>query len=272
MNSLKRKKIMVIGVGNMGEALIRGMLRLTKISRVNLIGLDIDAKKLDSKARKFGFRKANGFSDIKKADVIILAVKPQNMEELMSNIRGYLSEKKLLISVVAGITTRWIEKKVGKKIPVIRSMLNTPALIGEGMIVVARGTYAQRNHEFLAESLLSCSGKVISLAEKHMNSVTAVSGSGPAYVFYLAEAMIEAGISLGLDRRTSTVLTQQTLVGASRLLLCSKDSPEVLRKKVTSPGGTTEAALKWLEENLVKVNLIKAIHRAKTRGDELIKK
>jgi len=271
MNALNKKNVLVIGTGTMGEAVLQGILRQKTIARGKLFGMDIDAEKLARKAKKIGFKQCRNISDISKTDIIILAVKPQRMAKLIENIREYLDEQKLIISVAAGITTRQIEKQIGRNIPVVRAMPNTPAVIGRGMIVIACGSYTCGKHESVAQELLGSLGMVISLPEKHMNAVTAVSGSGPAYVFYLAEAMIQAGLQLGLDRYSSTVLTRQTLAGASELFLHSDSPPESLRKKVTSPGGTTEAAVKWMDEKGVKYNLVEAIKRAKLRGDELAK-
>lgn len=186
------------------------------------------------------------------ADIVLLAVKPQQMPVVLEAIAPRITRRHLVLSIAAGITTSVIEKFLTRGVPTIRIMPNTPALVGAGAAGVSRGRYATVRHENMARSILETVGIVVSVPEKLMDAVTAVSGSGPAYVFYLAEAMKQAGIELGLSATVADQLVRQTIRGAGLLLAQSPDEPQVLRQRVTSPGGTTEAALKVLESSRVK--------------------
>lgn len=265
----KKKKLLIIGAGNMGEALIRGILLSKKLSPRCISVLDVDALKQKKICRKYHIQAAENFVAVQNSDIVILAVKPQHMHELVLNIRKFVDAKKLIISIAAGITTEWFNKRFNKRVRIIRSMPNMPVLVGEGMIAVARGKYASIRDASTACNLLASCGKTVQVPEKKINAVTAVSGSGPAYVFYLAESMIQAGIKIGLSEEEAAVLTRTTIAGAAALMK-QGESPEVLRKKVTSPGGTTEAAMKFMEKRKVKEHIVKAVQEAKFKAEKLI--
>jgi pyrroline-5-carboxylate reductase len=209
---------------------------------------------------------------VKFADVIILAVKPKDFEVLLKQeVCCGLSEKKLLISIAAGVTTKHIEDVVGSDVPVIRAMPNMGALIGEAVTSLSRGNAASQKDIETATEIFSLIGEVVEVDEKLVDAVTAVSGSGPAYFFYIIESMIAAGVALGLDEKTAAKLVTKTALGSARLLEALKEDPAVLRKKVTSKGGTTEAAIAIFEKKKIKSIINDAIKAASKRSRELSK-
>ncbi len=241
-------RIGVIGCGNMGAALIRGMLKARLVPPGRIVAWDSDRKKLGRVARSFGIQAAGSNREVAKAPVLLLAVKPQQMEEALKEIRPVLTRRSLLVSIAAGIPIRWIERKAGRLARVVRVMPNTPALVGAGMAALARGRSAGRQDLRTAEKLFRCVGETVLIPEQWLDAVTAVSGSGPAYFFFLMEQMITAGTRLGLSRQTARRLVLQTARGAAALAMASKEAPKVLRARVTSKGGTTEAAFRVFEE------------------------
>ena len=234
----------VIGCGNMGAALIRGMLKGRRIDPKKLMAWDSDARKLERVSRALHFRRARSNRDVAGAAVILLAVKPQQMEEVLKEIRPCLTHRPLVVSIAAGIPIRWIEDLLGPSVPVVRMMPNTPALVGAGIAAIAAGRAAGAKDVKRAQEIFECVGEVVRVPEKWMNAVTAVSGSGPAYFFYLMEQMVEAGVALGLSREVALKLVIETAHGAAALARVSDEDASTLRSKVTSKGGTTEAALR----------------------------
>ena len=242
------KNITFIGAGNMAEALISGFLKSGLVSKSRITASDIKSARLSYLKKKYGIRTEKINHDaVKNADIVFLAVKPQQTEDVLCGLSLYVRRSQIVISLAAGITTKFIEKYL--KAAVIRSMPNTPALVGEGAIALSKGSLASARDLAAAKDLFSAVGTVVTLNEKYMNAVTALSGSGPAYVFYLAEAFEKAGEHLGLSREISTVLARQTIFGAGKLLKQSKLNSSALRTMVTSPGGTTEAAIKHFEKH-----------------------
>jgi pyrroline-5-carboxylate reductase len=266
--SLKNNTIAFIGAGNMAEALIRGLLANKVLPASRIIATDVRLERLEELKKALGIRIATDNAvAAREADLIVLAVKPQQMSSVLSGLR--LPVSSLFVSIAAGVTTARIEREVGGKPRVIRVMPNTPALVGAGAAALAKGKYATDNDLQTAETILKAIGVTVRVDEKLFDAVTALSGSGPAYVFYVAEAMIQAGIEAGLPAEVAKKLTLQTVFGAGKLLVESSDAPDALRKKVTSPGGTTEAALKVLSErNLIGI-FKDAIKAAEKRSREL---
>jgi pyrroline-5-carboxylate reductase len=193
------------------------------------------------------------------------------MTHLLKEIGPVIRSSQLVLSIAAGIPTSFIERSLAKGVPVMRIMPNTPALVSAGAAAMARGKWAKPAHEKLVHSIFSTVGTVVTVAERDMDAVTALSGSGPAYLFYLAEAMQEAGSRMGLAPHIADSLVRQTLKGAGVLLSQSHEEPRTLRQRVTSPGGTTEAAVKSLDQARVKASITKAIGRAQRRSRELAK-
>lgn len=263
-------KIGVIGCGNMGQALIRGMLR-ARFARPGQIAVsDANSRALSRATRALGIRRAPSNRELaREADVVLLAVKPQQVGEVLDEIRPVATRGELFISIAAGITTTWIEKRMGGSVAVVRVMPNTPALVGEGMSAIALGRMAKGKDLQVAKRLFACVGEVVQVPERWMNAVTATSGSGPAYFFALMEEMIEVAVSMGLPRKLAAQLVLQTAVGAAKLAKSSQEEPSVLRARVTSKGGTTEAAFKVFAKKHLSETLRAGIKAAAKKAEEL---
>ncbi len=249
MKGALNKKVGFIGVGNMAEAIISAIVK-NGVPAKNVFISDINNARLNYISKKYGIVKcSNNLSAVKFSDIVFLTVKPHQitgvLEEIKDNFDADFCQHRLLISVAAGIKTQRIEKYL-KKTAVIRVMPNTPALIGSGAIALTPGRYAKKSDLQFVKKLLSSCGIVVDVTEKDMDAVTAVSGSGPAYIFYIAEIMRKTAEELGLKKDVAKKLVNQTLLGASKMLILSDEEPENLRQKVTSKGGTTEAAFKVL--------------------------
>lgn len=264
-------KIGVIGCGNMGSALVRGIVGARVVAAAQIAAWDPDSRRRSALAKSCRIRAARSNVEVASARVLLLAVKPQQMESVLTEIRPFLSHRPLVISIAAGITTTKIEQWLGSSIPVIRVMPNTPALVGEGISVLAAGRRAGPRHLKLAERLFRAVGRVERLPEKQLDAVTAVSGSGPAYFFFLMEQMIETGVKLGLPRDAAVRLVLGTAVGAAKLAASSGESPSTLRARVTSQKGTTEAALRAFEKAGVGPAIRSGIQAAARRSKELSK-
>jgi len=268
--SLQSKNIAFIGAGNMGEALVRGLLATKTVSASQIIVTDVRAVRREHFAKTFGVRAvADNRQAVKAADIVVLAVKPQQVSEALLDFKWAMTDQKLIISIAAGVTTARIEQELGERTHVIRAMPNTPALVGAGAAGVAKGAHATDDDLATAESILRAVGICVRVDEKSIDAVTALSGSGPAYFFYVTEAMIQAGVTAGLDRALAKRLAVQTLYGAAKLLVESGEEPDVLRRKVTSPGGTTEAAVKVMSERKLSSIFDEAMKAAEKRSQEL---
>ncbi len=276
------KKIGLIGAGNMGEAFVGALIRSNISDPSKIYISDISKERRNIVSKTFGVSTTNdNFKLFSECSVVMLAVKPQQIDQLLSQVagqKGYkIPERKLVISIAAGIRLRKIEDLLyppldedsREKLPIIRVMPNTPALVLAGISGMSANKYATAEDVKVARTILEAMGIVIEFKEKDLDAVTALSGSGPAYVFYLIESMIEGGINVGLAPDDAATLTITTLKGALTLMEELNESPELLRQKVTSPGGTTEAAFKILENNRVKQKIIEAIAAAAKRSKEL---
>lgn len=266
---LKNKKIGFIGVGNMGQAIINGLLAAKVVAKDNIIIYDSDNDKVQLLKKK-GVRIAADNGDlVDRSDIIILAVKPQIMDEVLEDIKEAVLKSRLLISIAAGITTGHIEDLLARKVAVIRVMPNTPALIRQGATAICQGRFASVGDEKIAEEIFSSVGKTVKVDESLMNAVTGVSGSGPAYIFLIIETLIEAGRQVGLSQEKAEILARQTVLGAAMMAMETGEDTAALRRKVTSPGGTTEAALKYLDKKKFTRILIEAVKVAAVRAREL---
>ncbi len=264
------KTIAIIGGGNMGSSLLGGLIA-NHFPREKLWITDADEKKLASLKQQFSVHTSkNNREAVTDADVVLLAVKPQMLAEVASEIAAIISEKKpLVISIAAGVRVKTIQKYLGE-IAIVRAMPNTPALIGAGATALFANSLVSKDERDTAESIMRSVSVVVWLQdEKLMDIVTALSGSGPAYFFIVMEALQKAAIDAGLPADTARLLTLQTAYGAARLALESDVDVVELRKRVTSPGGTTEAAIKELEKNLIHDIFKKALEAAKKRSEEL---
>jgi len=259
------KIVAFIGAGNMAEALIRG---LVAAKTGQIIATDVRAERLEQLHRAYGIETSTDNTQAAaKADIIVLAVKPQQMSVILKELKVRSSQ--LVISIAAGVKTSRIEHELGGEPRVVRTMPNTPALVGAGAAAVCKGRFATEDDLATAETILKAVGIVVRVEEKDLDAVTALSGSGPAYIFYMAEAMIAAGVEAGLPADVAKRLAVQTVFGAGALLAASGESPEQLRNRVTSPGGTTQAALKVMTERGFAKIVADAIQVAARRSREL---
>lgn len=265
-------KVAVLGAGNMGSVLILGALKAKVLKAGQVTAYDMSVEALRALKKRAAVKLAKDSAQaVEGADYIFLCVKPQQMAGLLGEIRDRVSSKACLVSIAAGVKTGRIESILSPRVAaVVRVMPNTPALLGAGASVVCGGKHAKPAHIKFALKFFSAVGKAVVLPEAAFDAVTAVSGSGPAYVFYLAEALMEAGEANGLSNEAAQLLVRQTILGAARMLE-GKESPQDLRRKVTSPGGTTEAALRRLEAGRWKEIFVEAVRKAKERSEELSK-
>jgi len=258
----------------MGEALIRGLLASATFTGNEIMASDRRGRRRRAIAQE---QKVKVTADNRRAvrfgDIVVLAIKPQNLPPLLEEIASELRPGQLLISILAGISTAYFERKLPQKIPVIRVMPNTPVLIQAGITAISAGKYADKEDLKTAEKIFSSVGSVVKMKEEMLDAVTAVSGSGPAYLYYFTEALAAAARELGLKKPLAEVLAVKTVVGSAKLLEESGQSAEALRRQVTSPGGTTEAALRVLEEanfaDLLKEAIKKAWERSRELGREI---
>ena len=263
-------KIVFIGAGNMAEALVKGILNAGVSTNKDILVTDIALERLEYFRATYDVAgSSDNISAVKKADMVILAVKPQVLPDVLKQLKGAIRPDILLVSIVAGITTRKIEEGAGENIRVIRVMPNSPALVGAGATVFCCGRWAKDDDAKLVETLFKSVGVVFRGSEDTLDAVTALSGSGPAYVFYLIEAMLRASREMGLEYSLARPLTLATMEGALRLLAKTGLEPAQLRDKVTSKGGTTEAAIEVLRRAHVKESIVEAIRAACRRSKEL---
>ncbi len=266
----KKKVIGFIGAGNMGEALIAGLLKAHFVSPVQVMAFDSDGAKLRAVQKKYGIKKASGNPQIcSQCNPIVLCIKPQSMKDVIEEISESIDASKLLISIAAGVPLYVIEAYARKQLRLIRVMPNIAVLVQEGASAIAPGNLASDADLKVAKDIFDCVGKSISIHESLMDAVTGLSGSGPAYVFSVIEALSDAGVHLGMTRPQALMLATQTLMGSVRLLMETGEHPSLLREKVTSPGGTTAAGLYKLEEGGLRRILIDAVMAATQRSKEL---
>ena len=264
------RNVAFLGGGKMGEALVSGLIRSGARKPDELM---VTCRR-EERAREISERHGVGTTvsnpeAVAWANTLVLTVKPQDMETLLGQIADHVRAEQLVISFAAGIRTSFIERRLRDDAPVIRVMSNVPVLVDEAMSVVSPGSRAEDKHLAVAEELLGAVGRVIRLPEAQQDAVTATSGSGPAYFFLLAEAMIEACILLGLSRDVASDLIIQTMLGSAKMLRDTGKHPVELREMVTSPGGTTIAAIRVLEEAGVRAAFLNAINAAMERSREL---
>ncbi len=267
---LKQYKLGFIGGGNMAEAIARGCIRAGIFMPSEIFVADPTSERRELLTRKLGLATTDDCGAVAAAaKSILLAVKPQKIEEALGQIKPALDSDSLIISIVAAVSTGFIEKQLGATIRVVRLMPNTPVLVGAGASGICRGHAATDADMRFATSIFGACGVVVEVPESLMDAITSVSGSGPAYVFYLAEAMAAAGASMGLAPVDAQLLAKQTIIGAGRLLEQSPDSVEELRRKVTSPGGFTEAAINSMASQKFAAMIAQALSAAVQRGAEL---
>ncbi|WP_370652657.1 pyrroline-5-carboxylate reductase [Frankia sp. Cj5] len=257
--------VAILGAGKLGEALLSGMIR-SGHDPDDLFVTARRSERAEELSARHGVQALSNPIAAARASVLILTVKPQDMTALVDEIAAVVTPEHLVVSVAAGITTTYLEQRLAAGTPVVRVMTNTPVLVDEAMSVISAGVHASEDHLRRTEDLLAPVGKVVRVPEAQQDAVTALSGSGPAYFFYLVESMIDAGILLGIPRAVAAQLLVQTAVGAAVMLRDSGEHPVMLREAVTSPGGTTINAIRELEKHGVRAALLAAIEAARDRS------
>ena len=266
----KGEKIGLIGGGKMGGVLAGGIVSGGLAPASQVIVADVDRGRLQELAKALGVETTEDNREAAKASrILILAVKPQTMAEVLSGLAGVVGKAHLVISIAAGIPIPFIEDRLRKGVRVIRVMPNTPALVGEGMTALAAGSASTEADLAEARRIFDAVGLTVVVKEDLMNAVTGLSGSGPAYAFIMIEALSDAGVRMGLSRDIALKLSAQTLLGAARLCLQGGKHPGELKDMVTSPAGTTIAGIKALEEGKIRATLIAAVEAATLRAKEL---
>ena len=264
------RRIAILGGGKIGESLLSGLLSSGWRKPEEIVVTGRRQERIDELAERYGFETTLSNSDaVDGAAFIVIAVKPQDFDVLLGEVGSELSSEQTVLSIAAAMPTAQIEKHLTDSVPVLRAMPNAPATVHEGVAGLCAGAHAGDEHLAMAEEVLTHVGRVVQVPEPYMDAVTAVSGSGPAYFALLAEAMIEAGILLGLSREVSTELVVQTMFGTAKLLRDEHMHPVELREMVTSPGGTTIRAIRELERAGVRAAFLNAIQAAMERSQEL---
>ncbi|HIA53500.1 MAG TPA: pyrroline-5-carboxylate reductase [Candidatus Melainabacteria bacterium] len=268
---LKNKKLAVIGVGKLGEALISGLLKKDAISASDICGTVGHEESLKRIKERLNIEATlDNQKAVKDRDLVLLAVKPQNMDSVLKEIAPVVTKNHLIISVAASVTTGFVEERLPQGVPVVRAMPNTPSVMNVGMAGMCTGTSATDEHKKMAEAIFKCVGETVFVDESLMDGVTALSASGPAYLYVVIESLAEAGVKLGIPRDVSTLLAAQTMLGSAKMILDSKAHPALLKDMVTTPAGCTIDGLMELEEGKLRVTLIKAVVKAAERARELV--
>ena len=271
---LKNKKIGFIGGGNMAEAILKGMLSSSLIKASNIFVSEPNKSRQTFLTTEFKVKVVKENLDlVKKADVLIVAVKPQIIREVLKDIADQVDSKKLVISVAAGVPISQIENALSKgkkkKLCVVRTMPNTPSVVQEGVTAITAGKGVGKPDLKISHEIFQAVGRTVEVAEEQIDAVTGLSGSGPAYIFMIIEALSDAGVKMGLSRQVANELTVQTVLGSALLVRETGTSPGELKNRVTSPGGTTIAGLHALEKGSLRATLMNAVEKATLRSKEL---
>ena len=268
---LSDKKLAVLGAGKLGGILLRAYLKQGLFIPKNVSATVRHEEKAATLAADLGIdASTNNCSAVKHADIVLLAVKPQVVSDVLKEIKPALKKSTLVISVAASVPTSYIEQRIGDKVPVVRSMPNTCSAVGTGMTGICRGTHASAEHLEIAKAMFSAVGRAVVVDEKNMDAVTGLSASGPAFAYIILESLAEAGVKVGLPRDVATLLAAQTMKGAASVVLETGDHPALLKDSVTTPAGCTIDGILELEEGKLRVTLIKAVVKATQRAGELL--
>jgi pyrroline-5-carboxylate reductase len=266
------KTIAFLGAGNMAEALVKGLLRAEVAAAREVICSDRNPARAEL-TQRYGVRFTSSNTEAATAaDIVVLSVKPQVMNKLLDEIAPVLDQRKLVISIAAGVPIAAIERKVGHGVRIVRTMPNTPALVGAGATALTAGEHATEEDLSQARALFDAIGRTVVVDEPQLDAVTGLSGSGPAYIFLVIEALSDAGVKVGLARATAQDLAAQTVLGSAKLLIETGEHPGRLKDQVTSPGGTAIAGLHTLEAGGLRTTLMNAVEAATHRAKELGKK
>ena len=270
LQRLGERRIALLGTGKIGAILLQGLLK-AGLSPKRVRGTVRHAERARLLSEQLAIPVGtDNRAAAREADVLLVSVKPQNVREVLEEIRAEVSPDKLIVSVAASVPTAFIEKTLGTAVPVVRAMPNTPCLVGTGMTGLCKGAHAAAEHLELARAMFDTVGRTVVVDEKHMDAVTGLSASGPAFVYIILESLAEAGVKVGLPRDVATLLSAQTLLGAATVALETGDHPALLKDAVTTPAGCTIDGILELEEGKLRVTLIKAVVKATARAKELM--
>jgi len=269
-SELSGKRVAVLGAGKMGGILLKALLEKRLLARKGTVATVQHEERARALSKQLGIPvSTDNLSAVRGADIVFICVKPQVVEDVIEQIRPNISRKQLVISVAASVPTSQIEDALGSEVPVIRAMPNTPCAQGVGMTALCKGKFATAKHMDMAGTLFSVVGRTVAVDEKHMDAVTGLSASGPAYIYIILESLAEAGVKVGLPRDIATLLAAQTTLGAATVVLETGDHPALLKDAVTTPAGCTIDGILELEEGKLRVTLIKAVVKAAQRAKEL---
>jgi len=264
--------ITFLGAGAMGEALMRGLINAGIYKPQQITALDLDTNRLQRVSDELRIRTAEDVvAAARETDVLLVAVKPQTMDAALQPLRDILTPQQTLVSIALGITTKQLESSFSGDVPCVRVMPNTPCLVGQGAAAICLGAHAGDTHREIAHRIFGALGLSIDVDEKLIDAVTGLSGSGPAYVYLFIEALSDGGVKMGLSRDVATRLAAQTVLGAAQMVLQTGQHPGVLKDQVTSPGGSTIAALHALEQNAFRGTVMDAVQAATERAREMQK-
>lgn len=268
--NLSEKRVAVLGAGKMGGILVKAFLEKKLLSPELTTATVQHEERAMALSKKLGIPVGtDNLAAAKKADIVLVCVKPQAVQGVIEEIRANARPEQLVISVAASVPTSHIENALGGEVPVVRAMPNTPCVIGQGMTALCKGSHAGPEHLEIASALFNLVGRTVVVDEKHMDAVTGLSASGPAYIYIILESLAEAGVKVGLPRDVATLLAAQTAMGAASVVLETGDHPALLKDAVTTPAGCTIDGIMELEEGKLRVTLIKAVVKAAQRAKEL---
>ncbi|MFQ5636715.1 MAG: pyrroline-5-carboxylate reductase [bacterium] len=264
-------KIAVLGVGKLGKALVSSLLDAKVVSPSDLVATAKHEERVKLISDKYGIPATTDNKEaVSSADTVLICTKPQTVGEVLTDIKSSVDESALIISAAASVPIEFIEAGLDKPVPVIRAMPNMPCLIRKGMTALCLGTFADRSHLEKADGIFRQVGRVLVVDEKHMNAVTGLSASGPAFIYVVIESMAEGGVKAGLPRSVATELAAQAVLGGASMVLETGEHPALLKDAVTTPAGCTIDGLMELEEGGLRVTLIKSVVKATERASELI--
>ena len=269
--SLLKKRVAVIGMGKIGTIIVQSILKAGLLSKELMHATVQHAEKARTLRKELGFDVGtNNVAAADGADIVLICVKPQQVAQVLEQIAPVTSPTQLIISVAASVSTDYMEQRLPDKVPIIRAMPNTPAMIGSGMTAICKGHFASEANIELTRAFFDTVGRTVVLDEKHMDAVTGLSASGPAFIYIIVESLAEAGVKVGLPRDVATLLAAQTTMGAAKVVLETGYHPALLKDAVTTPAGCTIDGILELEEGKLRVTLIKAVVKAAQRAKELV--
>jgi pyrroline-5-carboxylate reductase len=271
MKTLMKTRVAVLGAGKIGTIILQAMFDKQLLSKQNVHATVAHPEKVKNLRKTLGVTASNdNVEAVRDADIVLICVKPQTVGQVLEQIAPVVTKKQLLISVAASVPTEFMEKRLPVEARIVRAMPNTPSMLGSGMTAICKGKFAQASDVELAKTMFDTVGRTVVVDEKHMDAVTGLSASGPAFIFIILESLAEAGVKVGLPRDLATLLAAQTTLGAAKMVLETGNHPAMLKDAVTTPAGCTIDGILELEEGKLRVTLIKAVVKAAQRAKELV--